>query len=137
MRAGLVVGFFRTLWSYATITEVYALNTALISLIVFLMLRWRRNMLTDAGPARSYLALYVAAALFGLALGVHHVTVGLTLPGLAVLVYRTEGLRFFKSRRFGYAAIISVASLLAIYSYLPIAASRAPLINWGTPISLK
>jgi len=43
--------------------------------------------------------LYCAAFIFGLALGVHHVTVGVTLPALAVLVYRTEGWQFFKSKR--------------------------------------
>src|SRR6266550_4235167 len=39
--AGLLMAFSRTLWSYATITEVYALNTLLILVILFLMLRWR------------------------------------------------------------------------------------------------
>jgi tetratricopeptide (TPR) repeat protein len=137
MSTGLLVATSRTLWSYATITEVYALNTALILLIIFLMLRWRRSMRIDPISIRSDLLLYLAAALFGLALGVHHVTVGLILPGLAVLVYRTEGMRFFRSRRFAYAAIISAANLVAIYTYLPIAASHAPLINWGNPVSVK
>src|ERR1700730_15946393 len=37
--AGLLTAFSRTLWSYATITEVYALNALLIVAIFFLMLR--------------------------------------------------------------------------------------------------
>src|SRR6266699_1583090 len=37
--AGLLMAFSRTLWSYATIAEVYALNTLLILVIFFLMLR--------------------------------------------------------------------------------------------------
>src|SRR6266487_2984089 len=36
--AGLLMAFSRTLWSYATVTEVYALNTLLILVIFFLML---------------------------------------------------------------------------------------------------
>src|SRR5213596_3711865 len=40
--AGLLMGFSRTLWSYATVAEVYTLNTLLIFVIFFLMLRWRR-----------------------------------------------------------------------------------------------
>src|SRR5262249_43937156 len=40
--AGLLMVFSRTLWSYATITEVYALNALLILLVFFLMVRWRR-----------------------------------------------------------------------------------------------
>src|SRR5213593_529797 len=40
--AGLLMAFSRTLWSYATIAEVYTLNTLLILTVFFLMLRWRR-----------------------------------------------------------------------------------------------
>src|SRR6266487_2189484 len=111
--AGLLMAFSRTLWSYATITEVYALNTLLILVIFFLMLRWRRCIVAERSgsgisldPAEvtsritSYDAyLYAAALVFGLALGVHHVTVALTLPAIAFMVFRTQGVRFFTSSR--------------------------------------
>jgi hypothetical protein len=149
--AGLLMGFSRTLWSYATIAEVYTLNTLLIFVIFFLMLRWRRDIIADrrrigapvengrSTPADTShdVFLYAAALVFGLALGVHHVSVALILPALAVIVYKTEGLRFFGSRRLVYAALISVAALVAIYSYLPLAAAHTPVINWGTPRSLQ
>jgi tetratricopeptide (TPR) repeat protein len=149
--AGLFMAFSRTLWSYATITEVYALNTLLILVIYFLILRWRRRIVADkthigtainAGEiisqTSSYDAcLYAAAAVFGLALGVHHVTVALTLPAIAVIVYRTQGVRFFTGRRLIYAALISIGALIAVYAYLPLAASRSPVINWGHPRSLQ
>src|SRR6266536_2949121 len=140
--AGLLMAFSRTLWSYATIAEVYTLNTLLILIVFFLMLRWRRRIIADrrekGGPVTIHDSwLYAAAAVFGFALGVHHVTVGLTLPALAVIVYRTEGLRFFTRRRLLYAALISIAAMVAVYAYLPFAASRSPLINWGNPRSLQ
>src|SRR5215471_5269945 len=149
--AGLLMAFSRTLWFYATITEVYALNTLLILVVFFLMLRWRRRILADrrasgaaadAGKITSTITvhdpfLYAAAFVFGLALGDHHVTVALTLPAVAVIVYRTEGLRFFTSRRLLYAAVISIAALVAVYAYLPFAAARSPVINWGHPRSLQ
>jgi tetratricopeptide (TPR) repeat protein len=139
--AGLLMAFSRTLWSYATITEVYALNALLILLVFFLVLRWRRivearkngNMAVETYDVW----IYAAAFVFGLATGVHHVTVGLTLPAIAVVVYRTEGLRFFTSRRLLYAALISIGGLIAVYSYLPWAASRSPVMNWGDPRSLQ
>jgi hypothetical protein len=151
LAAGLLMAFSRTLWSYATITEVYALNALLILIIFFLMLRWRRCIVADRlhnaramdigrGPSQitSHDAfLYVAAFVFGLALGVHHVTVALTLPAIAVIVYRTQGVRFFTSRRLVYAALISIGALVAVYAYLPLAASRSPAINWGNPHSLR
>jgi hypothetical protein len=149
--AGLLMAFSRTLWSYATITEVYALNTLLILVIFFLMLRWRRLIVGDkthigtainAGEVTSRITrydayLYAAALVFGLALGVHHVTVALTLPAIAVIVYRTQGVGFFTSKRLGYAALISIGALVAVYAYLPLAASRSPVINWGDPRSLQ
>src|SRR5213596_1369964 len=140
--AGLLMAFSRTLWAYATIAEVYTLNALLILIILFLMLRWRRYILADrlnTGPAiRPHDKwLYGAALVFGLALGIHHVTVGLMLPALAVLVYRTQGLRFFTSRRLVYAALISIGALVAVYAYLPFAASRSPVMNWGNPRSLQ
>ena len=149
--AGLLMAFSRTLWSYATITEVYALNTLLILVIFFLMLRWRRRIVEDrmhvwtasnvgraASPITKHDAyLYAAALVFGLALGVHHVTVALTLPAIAVIVFRTQGVRFFTSRRLVYAALISIGALIAVYAYLPLAASRSPVINWGHPRSLQ
>jgi len=149
--AGLLMAVSRTLWSYATITEVYALNTLLILVISFLMLRWRRRIVEDSThistasntgqgtmPIRRHdTYLYVAALVFGLALGVHHVTVALTLPAIAVVVYRTQGVRFFTSRRLVYAALISIGALFAVYAYLPFAASRSPVINWGHPRSLQ
>jgi tetratricopeptide (TPR) repeat protein len=149
--AGLLMAFSRTLWSYATITEVYALNTLLILVILFLMLRWRRWIVADrlrigsaitGGEVTSQITsydayLYAAALLFGLALGVHHVTVALTLPAIAVVVYRTQGVGFFTSRRLLYATLISICALVAVYAYLPLAASRLPVINWGHPRSLQ
>jgi hypothetical protein len=149
--SGLLMAFSRTLWGYATVTEVYALNTLIILIIFFLMLRWRRCIIAGGGrtgmnanasrnePPVTHCDsfLYAAALVFGLALGVHHVTVALTLPALAVIVYRTERLRFFMSKRLVYAAIISIAGLVAVYTYLPLAASRMPIISWGNPRSLE
>lgn len=127
--AALLFAFSRTFWSFATIAEVYTLNTWLILLIFYFLFRWRA---TGAN-----LDLYLAALLFGSALGVHHATVALTLPAMAVLVYRTAGWRFFKSKRLLYAALIAVAALILIYAYLPLAASRNPVLNWGDPRTMQ
>ena len=140
---GLLFCTSRTLWAYATVAEVYSLNTLLIALVVFFMLRWRRLMLTGradsakpggAGP-RSWSRdgwLYAAAFAFGLALGVHHVTAGLVLPACAALVLASEGAEFFSSRRLWIAVGCACAGL-GIYIYLPLAAARAPVMNWGDP----
>ena len=149
--SGLLLSFSRTLWSYATVAEVYTLNTLLILTILFLMLRWRQCIVNDTnytsskGKARRRKPavieydrwLYGAAVVFGLALGVHHVTVGLLLPALAAIVWRTQGIGFFASRRLFYAALVSIVALIAVDSYLPLAASARPILNWGDPSSFR
>jgi transmembrane protein TMEM260 (protein O-mannosyltransferase) len=140
--AGLLMAFSRTLWAYATITEVYALNALLVLLVFFLVVRWRRRIIETRTNCSVVVAthdtwIYAAAFVFGLAMGVHHVTVALTLPAIAVVVYRTEGLKFFTSRRLLYAALISMSALILVYSYLPWAASRSPAMNWGNARSLQ
>ena len=140
--AGLVMAFSRTLWAYATITEVYALNALLILVVFFLVVRWRRRIIETRLDSAAAVAthdtwIYAAAFVFGLAMGVHHVTVALTLPAIAVIVYRTEGLKFFASRRLLYSALISIGALILVYSYLPWAASRSPVMNWGNTRSLQ
>jgi len=140
--AGLLMAFSRTLWAYATITEVYALNALLIVLVFILIARWRRLIIetrtnSSAAETTHDKWIYAAAFVFGLAMGVHHVTVALTLPAIAVVVYRTEGLKFFASRRLLYSALISIGALILVYSYLPWAASRSPAMNWGNARSLQ
>src|SRR5207247_7254453 len=52
LAAGLLMAFSRTLWSYATITEVYALNAFLMLVVFFLVLRLMRR-IVDARRAAS------------------------------------------------------------------------------------
>lgn len=135
---GALLSVTRTLWSYATIAEVYALNSLLIITVFWLIFAWR-NQYQEAlakGEMPNNQRLYLAASFFGMALGVHHVTVALMLPALAALVTSTAGFGFFRSRSLLKAAASALAGGL-VYVYLPIAASRSPLINWGDPRTLE
>ncbi|MGA9771003.1 MAG: DUF2723 domain-containing protein [Blastocatellia bacterium] len=138
LAAGLLFACSRTLWAYATIAEVYTLNTLLIIFIVLMMFRWRRASIEAQSrdgkttPRKPDRWLNLAALTFGLAMGVHHVTVAVLLPAFAVLVYTTEGISFFTGRRLLKAALFAFAGL-SIYLYLPLAASRSPVMNWGDP----
>ncbi len=145
LAAGLLFSCSRTLWAYATVTEVYTLNSLMVALIILFMLHWRRLALREpaelsssnrGGKRDKHIRwLYAAAFTFGLALGVHHVTVGLVLPAFAVIVLATEGRRFFTGRKLPLATAFALAGL-CIYAYLPLAASHAPVMNWGDPRTL-
>ncbi|HEV7922679.1 MAG TPA: DUF2723 domain-containing protein [Thermoanaerobaculia bacterium] len=119
--AGLMLAFSRTLWNYATVAEVYALNTFLIVAMLALVLAWYRT--------RADRLLYAAAFVFGLGLCVHHVTVGLCIAGIAALAWRAD------KKQIVICALFAIAAL-SIYAYLPIAASHNPPLNWGDPDSL-
>ncbi|HEU4389725.1 MAG TPA: DUF2723 domain-containing protein, partial [Blastocatellia bacterium] len=156
---GLLFAFSRTLWSYGTITEVYTLNILLVAIVFLLFLKWRSLVDTGAGgePSSARLDradrwLIAAAFAFGLALCVHHVTVVLTLPALALTYYRTvrrksggkrrrlggseSGAFGGTSRRLLFAAAATGIGL-AFYLYLPLSASRKPLLNWGDPSNVQ
>jgi len=129
--AGCLLAFSRTFWSFATVAEVYALNTLLVAGVVLVVLRWRTEAL--AGRRRDGL-LVLGAGLFGLALGVHHVTVLEWAPGLAWLVWRTAGRERIARRNLLRGALAGLAGR-GVYAYLPLAAAREPLWNWGDPDS--
>jgi tetratricopeptide (TPR) repeat protein len=96
-----------------------------------------RSSLSPVAWSPTNRSMYAGAFLFGLALGVHHVSVGLMLPALAVLVFKTEDIGFFTSRRLVHAALFAFAGLFLVYAYLPLAASRSPIMNWGDPRTVE
>jgi hypothetical protein len=128
LTTGLLFAVSRTLWQFATVTEVYAINSALMAGVAWGMLRWARTLETRW--------LYAAALLFGLGLCVHHVTIGTGAIAIAVLITRVAGGRFWRSRTAIVAAVLLAAGLL-VYIYLPIAAARKPVMNWGDPVSVS
>jgi hypothetical protein len=101
-----------TLWASAVEAEVYALNTLLLSLTLYLALRWY-----DAHNARD---LYLAAFAFGLALDNHRVSLFIA-PALLLLAWLTR--RWLTPRRLAASTIMCIMPLL-LYLYIPIRASQ-------------
>jgi hypothetical protein len=114
-----------------TITEVYAQRAA--SPLVFFWsfgggggsLKCER---IPAWPWRHMTWIYTAARIRP-AMGVHHVTVALTLPAIAVVVYRTEGLKFSRADAFICCADFGrrVDSCLQLFAVGSVA---LPAMNW-------
>jgi hypothetical protein len=121
LTAAMLFATSRTLWAYATVAEVYTLAICLVLLI------WK--LMTEPTIGR----MRLAAVLFGLALGTHPAIVLPVLPAFAWLVWRRHGLDFFRSRRFGELFVLASIAVALAYAYLPLAAARAPILNWGDP----
>lgn len=108
MTAALGLGVSATLWSYATIAEVYTLHLLSCALIVLFLLRWERS----RRPVDLYLTLAVLAAALG-----NHVTVVCWLPAVVLFIVLVEPRVLIRPRFLACVVGIGVLGLLQ-YSYL-------------------
>ncbi|MFN0149788.1 MAG: protein O-mannosyl-transferase family [bacterium] len=168
LAAGLALATSRTLWNYATVAEVYALNILAMLATLLIVLRWRAQRgaplaaASDSAAAtaearepsvqsaaraatRNPRLLILAGFVFGLALGVHHATAALIVPSIALLIatrpHRAGRVAHNADDRLAprtlIAAAIAALAGLSIYAYLPIAAARLPVLDWGDPRTLE
>lgn len=125
--AGLLVGFGPTLFDFSLGIEVYAFHMALVSFAVaFAMAALGARKDPEAVRATVLSGLFAGGAL-----AVHHATIAVILPGLAVLLWRREAGRR-RARRVGLFMAAMVPGLLA-YASLPLRAPRWAALNWGNP----
>jgi hypothetical protein len=123
---GVLLALSRTVWSYATVAEVYGLTVLALVGLLWLALRAR----SVGTPA----ALFLLAVVFGVALGTHLVMVALAAPALVALTWNVVRAR--PRLVLGLAAAAALATV-AVYLYLPWAAARATFPNWGDPRTLE
>jgi tetratricopeptide (TPR) repeat protein len=134
--AALTFATSNTLWSYATVTEVYTLNTFLVALILLLAFRLAETTTSTTKDSSGKEAfLYPLALVFGLGLCVHHVSVLFLAPALAYFLFKNRAI-FLKQNVILRAALF-MALGLSIYAYLPVRAAQKPLLNWGNPSTFE
>jgi tetratricopeptide (TPR) repeat protein len=117
-------GLSRTLWSQASIVEVYSLNVFLNASLLWGVARLRN------GDKRMP---FVLAALLGFTATNHYTTFVAFAPLVVAALLFREG---FKPRRLALLFAVGVfAALLPflIYTLLPLRAAAAPIINWRDP----
>lgn len=127
LSAGGLLAVSPVFWSQAILAEVYALAVLLLLAILAGCVRWRQEW--PAPAARRW--LYMGAAAFGLSLA-HHVTVILITPiliGFVLVTARQTAL----APRFWLGPLLTGASGLLWYAYLPLAAAGRPPVYWGQP----
>ncbi|GAB4506082.1 MAG: DUF2723 domain-containing protein [Anaerolineales bacterium] len=126
--AALCLAFGITLWNWATVAEVYALQVAvLVGMLLALFAALRGGGRWTWGAA---------GLCFGLGLANHHVMTLVFAPALLFLLLAAPDSR----RAFGRGwlpATLGAVLGLALYLYLPIRAAQGPLLNWGNPVNLQ
>lgn len=132
----LLLAFSTQFWLYSVVAEVFALNNFFAAALLLLALSWYLQ------PTRRWV-LWLFFFVAGLASS-NQQTIVLLGPGLAILLI--AGMRrrnprgsMFKDRKLQREVLIGVGLLLvglSPYLYLPIAAARDPVLNWGNPQTL-
>jgi hypothetical protein len=121
LSAALLLAVSSYFWYLSLIAEVYTLNTAIMTFLIWRMLIW------DEVPSSRNLAWFAFA--YGLGF-THHGSALLLVPGVIWFVWRH--LRGGKLRGTGLIRFAIVAGLpLLLYLYLPLRYLQAPAFNYA------
>ena len=138
LAVGIGLALMPTAWAMATHAETHTLHLAFVAILLWLLVAWDdRVRQRDAHPGdsadRGDRYLVAAAAVFGLALGNHSLTLLLAIPiGLYVLAVDPGIWR--RGRLIAACAGVLALTVVLVYLELPLRAGpfRAPLV-YGTP----
>jgi hypothetical protein len=124
--AALVLAVNPLFWTWSLVAEVFPLNNLLAAGMIYLLVIWYES------PERMGF-LITAAFVSGLALA-NQQTIVLTGPAVLFLLLGRRRELLARPRILAYSAVALAVGLLP-YAYLPWAAARHPLQNWGDPTS--
>lgn len=126
--AALILAVSPIFWTWSLVSEVFPLNNLLASLLIYLLVRWHEQ------PER---ASFLVAASFigGLAL-TNHQTIVLLAPACCFVLWQGRALLWRRPQVFAICIGAFLIGLLP-YVYVPWAAARHPILNWGGVSSLR
>jgi hypothetical protein len=126
----LVLAFSVTYWSQAVAVEVYPLHLLLVSILLLLFLRAAFPLPGEVAEGRDW---YLFAYAVGLAFTNHMTTVFLA-PGLLYMYFARQGGSRSSWNLLAGMAVPFLAGL-SLYAYIPLRASRTPVLNWGYAVT--
>ncbi|MCX7769537.1 MAG: DUF2723 domain-containing protein [Proteobacteria bacterium] len=121
--ASLYTGFSHIYYQQALIAEVYALNSLILSLLIFCIVKF----LGEKDVRWIILAFFLS----GLGLGNHHTLLGVFF---ALLVFSILNKVNVKELAISHLFFLFG---LTIYIYLPIRSLTNPILDWGNPENLR
>lgn len=121
-----MLAFSYLFWLYALLPEVFALNSLLLLLILFLgVLFYKTGKITY---------FFLLAFFAGLSL-THHQTILLIFPSIVLLCVKHLRSVILSRKNVFYVLLLFLLGF-SVYVYVPLAASRNPVINWDDPKTL-
>lgn len=128
LSAALTFAFTARLWLQSNHDKPYPLVSFLAAIIFYLLLLWREHYRQgEERPAYIYLGAFLCGLTFGA-----HQTIVLLLPAYAFLILSMDW-RLIRRIKEIVLALAFAAMGLSIHIYLPVRATRNPLLNWGDP----
>jgi hypothetical protein len=126
--AALVLASTPLFWSWSLVAEVFSVNNLFAAAMIYMLVMWQDD------PDRPAF-LIGAALLSGLALA-NQQTIVLLGPAVLFVLWRRRKELLARPRIVVASGAALMLGLLA-YAYLPWAAARHPLWNWGDPVSME
>lgn len=127
--SGIVLALCIEAWSIALHADPHALHLFLAAAILLLLVVWGEKVRSGQAAGRWLVA---AAALFGVSLGNHGLTL-LTAPGIALYVIATQPGIVLRARLIGACVAALAATTAALYLYLPLRSAMNPPLDYGNP----
>jgi 4-amino-4-deoxy-L-arabinose transferase-like glycosyltransferase len=132
LSAALTFAFSARLWLQSNHDKPYPLVSFLAAMVFYLLLLWREHYRQgEERPAYVYLGAFLCGLTFGA-----HQTIVLLLPAYAFLLLSMDW-RLVKRIKELILAIFVAFIGFSIHLYLPVRATRNPLLNWGDPQSIS
>jgi len=126
LAAALTFSVTPRLWLQSNHDKPYPLLAFITAVVFYLLLKWR-DLYLNGSDRPSY--IYVSTFLAGLAMAVHQ-TVVLFLPAWFLMIILTDW-RLLKRIREIILTFAFAMLGFSIHLYLPLRATRNPLLNWG------
>lgn len=114
-------------WSQAVVAEVYTLNAAFFTCLLWLSLKWMKSQWSVVNNSK---LLYLISFLWGLSLGNHHTMIAFG-PVFLVFVLLKKGKGFSLALPAFVPATAFLLLGLSVYLYLPIRSLQNPFMDWG------
>ncbi|HKC25635.1 MAG TPA: DUF2723 domain-containing protein [Thermoanaerobaculia bacterium] len=123
---GFLLAFAPSFWAEANVQRVYTLNALFVALATLFAVRWWNRRTTRL----------LALAFFFCGLGAtNHTFMGVYAAALALFAALTD--RRARSPRVALACLAALVIGLLPYAYLPIRSSMHPVLDWGSPRTLR